>query len=231
MAYSEPTKTEVPLQWDPIYRKYAFKFIQAFARKYDGNPYVLFIDVTPGGETNPCRGNLLKGDPAFREVFLNARLSDGTQYSDALWVKTVKGYIDVSAAAFKRTKLLVTLNHGGLEGPPNFELFGSYAVGKGMYVGQNGLNKNSYKEASDRKRCFNRWDQETKLFFEMVAATSSPGTGTLLEVMQAAERIHCSFLAVSAPDVLKGLPGHPQFDPEYAKALKYGASIMGKPAK
>ena len=228
MAFSEDTKTEVPLQWGPIYKKHAFAFIQEMARHYDGNPNVLFVDVSPGGETNPYRGSINRRDTKFKEIFSNTTASDGTKYSDDLWVATVKEYIDRCAEAFKRAQIGVTLNRGSLQGPERFVEIGEYAVSEGLYVGQNGLSKNSYLRDSSWRRAFAAWDPRTKFYFEMVARSGSR-TGTLMEVMKAAERIHCSYLGVYPEDVLKGTKGQKNYDPEFEAALKYGASIIGKP--
>jgi hypothetical protein len=52
-----------------------------------------------------------------------------------------------------------------------------------------------------------------------------------MEVIQAAACIHCSFFAVSAPDVLNGLPGNPKSDPKYEKALFYGVPHFARSKK
>lgn len=230
MAYSRRTRTEVPLGWDLTYKKHAFRFMEAMAQKYDGNPNVLFIDISPGGETNPYRGNLHRADPDFRDVFLNTPASDGRCYSEELWLQTVKEYVDAAGVAFKKTPLLVTLNAGkvpGTRGPENFVEVGSYCVNRGLLVGQNGLNRNSYLADSPRRRAFRQWQPHTRFYFEMVAPTG-PRTGTLMDVMQAAERIGCSYLGVSAPDALKGTQDTASHDLEYEKALEYGASVLEK---
>lgn len=74
---------------------------------------------------------------------------------------------------------------------------------------------------------FTEWDRTTQLYFEMVQASGGT-TGTLMEVMQAAERIGCDFLGVYAVDVLKGTRGQPNFDPAFEEALKFGASVVGR---
>jgi len=48
---AEKSNTEVPLVWDPVYRRYAVRFLREAARKFDGDPNVLFIDVTPGDQS------------------------------------------------------------------------------------------------------------------------------------------------------------------------------------
>lgn len=63
----------------------------------------------------------------------------------------------------------------------------------------------------------------------MVERSGVGNTGTLMEVMKAAERIHCSYLNVYPEDVLKGTKGNADYDPDFEEALKYGASIIGKP--
>lgn len=224
-----PSRTEIPLPWDPIYKGHAWHFLEEFAARYDDNPGILFLDVTPGAETNPFRfGTIAKTDPGFKETYERARASDGRSYDDDLWLATVKEWIDAADRKFKRTPLLVTLNVGGLRGPDRSVEIGDYCVGRGFYVGQNGLAGHSYEDVSSgRAAAFARWSKSTKLFFEMVAG-SGGRTGTLMEVMKAAERIRCSYLNVYPEDVIRGTPGQPRFDPAHAEALAHGARALAR---
>jgi dienelactone hydrolase len=225
---SESSKTDIPLFWDPIYRKHANRFLAEVARKFDGDPNILFVDVTPGAETNPYRFRRINvAEPEFKTRFLNAAASDGRKYSHELWLTTVKQAIDDADAVFNRTPLLVTLNVGSLDGPEQFQAMGAHAVSRGCYVGQNGLNARSYAEDSPRKSAFQSWSAKTKFYFEMVDA-SGGNTGSLMDVMKAAERIGCHYLGVYAVDVLRGTKGQPNYDPEYEAALAYGAKALGK---
>jgi dienelactone hydrolase len=165
-------------------------------------------------------------EPEFKARFLNAAASDGRKYSHELWLATVKQAIDDATGAFKKTPLLVTLNVGSLDGPEQFQAMGDHAVSRGCYVGQNGLNARSYTEDSPRKSAFQRWGASTKFYFEMVDA-SGGGTGSLMEVMKAAERVGCNYLGVYAVDVLRGTQGQPNYDPEFEAALAYGAKAIG----
>jgi len=139
---------------------------------------------------------------------------------------TVKQWVDASDRAFRATPLLVTLNVGGLDVRDRSGTIGEYCVNKGFYVGQNGLSGRSFTDLSrGRAAAFLRWSGRTKLFFEMVAR-SGRRTGTLMEVMRAAERVHCSYLNVYPEDVMRGTPGHPGHDPAYEEALAYGARVL-----
>ncbi|MCX7015414.1 MAG: alpha/beta hydrolase fold domain-containing protein, partial [Candidatus Sumerlaeota bacterium] len=218
------SQTEVPLPWDPIYQECADGFLREVARKFDGDPNVLFIDVTPGAETNPYRGRMDQAEPAFKPLFLETAASDGRRYSDQLWLETVRQYVDSATSVFTKTKLLVTLNNGGLEGQ-QFHEIGAYCVAKGCMVGQNGLRETSYIEDSPRRADFLEWGKQTPLYFEMNAA-SGPRAGALMEIMKAAERIGCDYLCVYAVDVLKGTQGQPTFDPAWEEALRYGAQVV-----
>lgn len=229
-AFHPPSGTEIPLIWDPVFKKHAWRFLQKFAARYDGNPGVLFVDVTPGAETNPYRfGTIQKTDPGFKERYANTKASDGRAYSEDLWLASLKEWIDASGRIFKQTPLLVTLNVGGLGGADRSSEIGDYCVSKGFYVGQNGLNGRSYADTSSgRGASFLRWSGKTKLFFEM-GAGAGPRTGTLMEVMQAAARIRCSYLNVYPEDVLRGTRGQPSFDPAFEAALAFGArALAGK---
>ncbi len=227
-VHSESSKTDIPLFWDPIYRKHAARFLREVARKFDGDPNVLFVDVTPGAETNPYRFRRINvAEPEFKPRFLAASASDGQRYSHQLWLETVKQSVDVAKAAFQKTPLLVTLNVGSLDGPEQFEPMGTHAVSRGCYVGQNGLNSRSYNEDSPRKTAFRDWGAKTRLYFEMVDASGN-NTGSLMDVMKAAERIGSHYLGVYAADVLRGTKGQGNFDPEYEAALAYGAKVIGK---
>jgi enterochelin esterase-like enzyme len=228
VAVTEKSRTEVPLAWDPVYRARAASFLRAAARKWDGDPDILFVDVTPGAETNPYRFRRTNAlEPEFKARFEQTPASDGRRYSHALWLETVKRAVDEADAAFARTPLLVTLNVGSLDGPEQSRAIGDYCAARGFYVGQNGLTARSYLEESPRKRAFAEWGQATRLYFEMLDA-SGGGTGSLMEVVKAAERAGCSYLGVYAADVLRGTPGQPNYDPAFAEALAYGARALGR---
>jgi len=228
---SESSKTDIPLFWDPIYRKHSKRFLAEVARKFDGDPNVLFLDVTPGAETNPYRFRRINvAEPDFKLRFLNATASDGQKYSHDLWLATVKQGVDDACAAFKRTPLLVTLNVGSLDGPERFQEIGEHCVSKGCYVGQNGLNAKSYDSDSPRKTAFQKWSSKTKFYFETVDA-SGGATGSLMDIMKAAERVGCDYLGVYAADVLRGTRGQSNFDASYEDALAYGAKVIGKKAE
>ena len=229
-AFLEATGTEIPLVWDPIYKQYALRFLEQFAARYGDNPRLLFVDVTPGAETNPYRFGLNNpANLAFKETYAQAKASDGRAYSEELWLETVKDWIDASARILPKTPLLVTLNVGSLRGIEHSREIGEYCVSKGLYVGQNGLAGRSYQDPeAGRTKSFLEWSKRTKLCFEMVAGTGGR-TGTLMEVMQAAERIHCSYLNVYPEDVARGTRGQKNFDPAFEAALKYGAERLGRP--
>jgi endo-1,4-beta-xylanase len=57
---------------------------------------------------------------------------------------------------------------------------------------------------------------------------SGGGTGSLMDVMKAAERVGCNYLGVYAVDALRGTRGQANFDPQYEAALAYGAKVMGQ---
>jgi len=226
-AFHAASGTEIPLTWDPIYQKHAWKFLEQFAARYDGHPNLLFVDVTPGAETNPYRfARINATHPEFQAEFARIRASDGRAYNDDLWLETVQRWVDASAGMFHKTPLLVTLNVGGLQVADRSVAIGDYCVARGFYVGQNGLAGRSYADtAAPRAAAFRRWSQQTRLFFEMVAG-SGGRTGTLLEVMQAAQRIGCNYLNVYPEDVLRGTRGQANFDPESERALEYGARVL-----
>lgn len=225
---SDSSRTDIPLVWDPVYRQAAAAFLKEFARKFDGDPNVLFIDITPGAETNPYRFRRINvQEPEFKTRVTNAAASDGRTYSHDLWLQTVQQSVTDASAAFRNTKLLVTLNVGSLDGPNQMQAIGDHCVKLGCYVGQNGLRGNSYAADSVRPSPFVTWGGQTRLYFEMLDATSHGTTGSLMQVMQAAERIGCDYLGVYAADVLKGTPGQPDYDSDYEAALKYGAFALG----
>ena len=194
-------------------------------------PNLLFVDVPPGAETNPYRfGTINRRDPGFNDVFEKVQSSDGRSYSEELWLTTLKEWVDASARIFRSTPVLVTLNIGGLRSGSRMGVIGEYCVDKGFYVGQNGLSGNSYPAPDGTKTAsFAGWSKRTKLFFEMLAA-SGQRTGTLMEVMKAAERIQCSYLNVYPEDVVRGTRGQPTFDPAYEEALAYGARTLSRNA-
>lgn len=225
-AFHPQSQTEIPLIWDPIYQKHAWQFLKQFAERYDNRPELLFVDVTPGAETNPYRfGRINVTHPEFKDAFEKVQASDGRCYREELWLETLKQWIDASDRLFQKTPLLVTLNVGGLRSPDRSATVGDYCVARGFYVGQNGLGPGSYRDSSaGRAAAFHRWSKQTRLFFEMAAGTGGRA-GTLMEVMKAAERIGCNYLNVYPEDVRRGTRGQPDFDPEYERALQYGARV------
>lgn len=231
--------TEIPLPWDPVYQRRAFAFLIALAERYDANPNVLFFDVTPGAETNPYRFVAFnQRTPEFKNEYASTPASDGRKYSDELWLATVRGWIDATDRIFKQLPLVVTLNVGTLnlgDAHKDYSVeIGQYAVDHGFYVGQNGLHGESYIGDSGRKAAFLKWSKQTRLVFETLgdAGTSTAygkkPLGTLREIIDAANRVNAHYLLPYPVDVLKGTKGQPNFDPEFADALAYGARTLGK---
>ena len=154
--------------------------------------------------------------------------SDGRTYSDELWLETVFAWVDAAARILPETPLLVTLNVGGLRGPDRSVTIGDYCIAKGIMVGQNGLAGRSFQQiGGGRSAGFVRWKQEVPLFFEMVHQSGGT-TGSLLDVMHAAERIKCNFLNVYPNDVLRGTVGTPNYDRLYEDALRYGFETLNQ---
>jgi hypothetical protein len=104
---------------------------------------------------------------------------------------------------------------------------GDYCVANGCYVGQNGLRGNNYAKDGPRASPFLQWGEQTRLYFEMLDATGAGTTGPLMDVMKRAQDIGCDYLGVYSADVLKGTSGQSDYDPDYAKALEYGARALG----
>lgn len=227
-AYHAASGTEIPLFWDPIYQRHARAFLDAVAARFDGDVDVLFIDATPGAETNPYRsGTIDQLDPGFREVFVGTAASDGTYYSDDLWWATLRSYIGTLKARFATLPVLVTLNSGALAGQPSrLQQVGDLAVASGLRVGQNGLKGSSYTDAGSRTNWL-RWGNQTGVFFEMASATGAT-EGTMQEVVDACIRVSCDFLNVYATDVLKATPGITGYDPAWAAALGAAAAALGR---
>lgn len=240
--------TEIPLFWDPIYKKFAVRFMAEVARKFGRDPRLVLVDITPGAETNPYRFRVFNAwRPEFKEEYRRVAASDGRTYSDALWLETIKGYIEASAMAFPRTPLLVTLNVAGLSGVDRLPEVGRYCVERGFYVGQNGLSPTNPKPGTRRAEAFSQWASETRTFFEMADATGDtlnilmkrwgkppvpgakdePDSSTLMDYIKSAEAMHCSYLNVYGEDVIKGTPGSRTFDPAWEEALKRGATSLG----
>lgn len=244
----EPNGTEIPLFWDPIYKKHARRFMEEVARKFDGDERLLFIDVTPGAETNPYRFRVFNAwRPRFRDEYARAPASDGRHYDDALWLETLHDYIDASAAVFRRTPLLVTLNVGGMKGDRLVEI-GEYCVRRGFYVGQNGLSPQNPRPGTKRAEAMLGWSEQTRLCFEMVDATGKtlnmlmkewgkppvpgakdePDHSTLLDYIKSAEAMRASYLNVYPEDAIKGTRGTKTFDPAWEDALRRGAASLGR---
>ena len=241
--------TEIPLIWDPIYKRHARRFMEEVARKFDRDERLLFIDVTPGAETNPYRFRVFNAwRPQFREEYAKVAASDGRVYHDELWLETVKDYVDSSVAIFRRAPLLITLNVAGMNAGDRLVEVGSYAVARGFYVGQNGLSPANPRPGTRRAEAFQNWAKETRIFFEMVDATGKtlnmlmkewgkppvpgakdePDTSTLADYVKSAEAMKCSYLNVYPEDVLKATRGTKTYDPAWEEALKRAAAVLGR---
>jgi len=220
-AYHDLSQTEIPLIWDPIYKKYAFRFLREISRKFENDNSILFFDVTPGAETNPYRsGTIDTRDPSFSAKFTSAASSDNKTFSEALWFSTIREFIDSSSVSINKSPLLVTLNVGNIAGGRSqLSANGDYCASKGIYVGQNGL------KGTTPVSNFESWSHTTKVFYEMYEKSGSANEGTLMEVMQAAQRNNTSFLNVYPEDVRKGTIGNPEYDKTFEDALIYGASV------
>lgn len=248
-ARYEANGTEIPLFWDPIYRRYARRFLEEVARKFDRDERLLFLDVTPGAETNPYRFRVFNAwRPQFREEYAAVPASDGRTYSDDLWLDTVQSQLDSSAAIFRRTPLLVTLNVAGMHAGDRLIEVGEYAVARGFYVGQNGLSPANPRPGTRRAEAFLRWAGQTRTCFEMVdatgvtlnllmqrwgkppvpGATDEPDTRTLMDYVRAAEAVRCHYLNVYAEDAIKGTRGTATYDPAWEEALRHGAAVLGR---
>ena len=227
-VYHAPSGTEIPLFWDPIYQHYALRFLGKVAERYDNNPNILFIDITPGAETNPYRFRTIdRKDPEFKKTFAATPASDGRSYTEMLWQQTILDWIPKATALFHNLPTEIALNKGSLYDGNNFELFGNKAVECGMYIGQNGLSAGRYTESESAKvQILQRWAKKTKIFFEMVGSTSLDEVGSLRGVIDAAIRGGCSYLNVYAKDVLRGTKGWDDYDKSYEEALAYGAQML-----
>lgn len=229
-AYHAASETEIPLIWDPIYQHYAWRFMQAFNKRYGDNPHLIFVDVTPGAETNPYRfGTIARVDPGFKDLYAATAASDGRTYSYDLWLETLDQWFDAIDHTFTATRPLVTLNIGGLPGEGSGDRLiqiGNLAASRGFHVGQNGLNARTFSTIDNgRTRAYLRWADHSGTFFEMVQK-SGGRTGTLMEVMQAAERGHLLYLNTYPEDVLLGSETSAHYDPTFAAALAYGAEAI-----
>lgn len=224
-----PSATEIPLWWDPIYQRYARRFLAALAAHLADDPAVLYLEVTPGAETNPYRmGTIDALDPGFRAQFTAAVASDGTTYDGARWAETVDGFLTYAATVTPAPALATTLNAGGLPGEPSrLGAVGERAVALGLGVGQNGLRGDSYTTAASVER-WRRWGDQVPLAFEMSAATGGE-VGTMAEVVDAAVRVGADFLNTYAIDVVRATPGSPTYDPTWQAALASAADRLGLP--
>jgi hypothetical protein len=225
-AYHAQSDTEIPLFWDPIYREHAGAFLDALSARYDGNPDVMFIDATPGAETNPYRfGTIDQNDPGFRAVFVQTAASDGTTYTDERWELMVAAWLRSVRTRFPTLPVLITLNRGAMpDAPSRLAQIGDLAVSQGFWVGQNGLKGSSYTNSASQQMWLD-WGSRARLFFETAAATGAE-VGTMEEVVDAAIRVGADFLNVYAVDVVRATPGASTYDPAWEAALIRAAARL-----
>jgi hypothetical protein len=72
----------------------------------------------------------------FSKLILGHNLFLGGSYMSQARSRVYKEYIDDASSIFTKTRLLVTLNVGSIDGPSPFHEIGSYCVKRGLYVGQ-----------------------------------------------------------------------------------------------
>lgn len=225
VAYHSASGTQVPLFWDPIYLEHAHAFLDAVGARYDGNPDVFFVDATPGAETNPFRGSIAKKDPTFTSTFSNAAASNGVKYSDSTWWSTLQTYIGSVRSHFATLPVLCTLNVGALPGSPTrLDAVGNLATQKGLLVGQNGLTGTSFRGNSGNR--WRTWAGVTGLYFETASGTGGT-TGTLQQVVDAAQTVMPDWLNFYYADVLKATQESSTYDASYAVALAEAAAFVG----
>ncbi len=227
-AYHALSDTQIPLFWDPVYLQHAMAFLDAVAARYDANPDVIFIDVTPGAETNPYRlGTIDEIDPGFRNVFRQTPASDGALYTSERWLAALEAYISAVKSRFPTLPTLITLNRAGLpDEPSRLAEVGAFALGFGHWLGQNNLKGASFSTSSSSAMWLD-WGARTRLCFEMLAATGAE-VGTMTEVVDAALRIPLDFANVYATDVVRATSGTSTYNPDWDAALRRAAANLGR---
>lgn len=85
---------QIPLYWDPIFQQEYQRFLNLFARRYDGNPSIEFIIVGPGvfGTTRVVYPKDIK---IFRKV----------GYTDQVWYEAIDKIQQLYQQAFHKTPL------------------------------------------------------------------------------------------------------------------------------
>jgi hypothetical protein len=122
----------VPLFWDPAYQAAARRFLAALEGHLATRPGVLFVDVTPGAETNPYRMGTLDDDPRSDHVHRRARERQLALRRRALGPgpRRLPGR---GGDVPERDPRVVTLSQGRLLGAPSrLGTIGDRAVGLGM---------------------------------------------------------------------------------------------------
>ncbi len=158
-----------PVYWDEIVVKEYTAFMEAFAKRYDGDPAVEFVDI----------GNVGRWEETYvySENEAMSRKWQEYGYTHERYIRHVKRMVDIHKGIFKKTPLALLVSVGGPDPDPakisrrnnGYELT-DYAVKQGMWLKQGGMGPYySYSDHEHLSRLFSRYRGKTIRIYEQVA--------------------------------------------------------------
>ena len=122
-----PGDWRIPRFWDPAYQAEFEKMVASFARHYDGDPRLAWVEISVGvyGETQPAKSS-----------FYDCLQANGL--TSELWVETVNRYTDIYLRHFHHTQLFLQMAPAYKHWWERRE-FSDYAASRGVGLKHNGL--------------------------------------------------------------------------------------------
>jgi Beta-galactosidase len=223
-----PDGTILPIYWDKIYLEKYKNLVEAFAKRYDGDPRIEFIRIGVGvwGEVVLERWFTRPESTELRDRWSKRG------YDPALWIQTTENVMTIYRQAFQKTPCAIML--AGIHGDPKgiFRI-AEKAVELGFYLQQNGLRADwkQHVNTSPISKIFQEYKGKTRLVLEAWGNTQRSEVfrsgeaavqGALLETVKVGIQYGADYLLLYPPDIAKSDKRNGKiYDPSYEKALKY----------
>jgi hypothetical protein len=183
----------MPVPWDEVYLAKWEAFIQAFGKRYNGNPTIYSIQMTGGGYIGEM--NLPKAFAKWEQV----------SYSDEKLIAAWKRIIDTYQRAFPETPTNLDINEplgnrSNVLGPVVSYVLAKYP--RKVYLQQNGLRADLPRDDQIR-RTLREAASQTSVGYQMVGGKGflEKQTGDRLTAFRNALEDRVSYLEIYASDV------------------------------
>ena len=188
-SLTEKDGAVLPQYWNPVFLQHYDALINAFAKRYDGDPAVAVVQMAlgDGGET---KVDTRRDNPKLLKMWR------AIGYTDEVWLSAMQHMIDSYHAAFRSTPLVIMPDatfisgHGGLHAKVVLD----YAVARGIGIQNNGLIKGQTTASQD-------WQQAAFIVSEQRNETAKSGD-TLREDLNAGMQQQARYILIFQSDVI-----------------------------